>query len=107
MKVITMRKDSFITFAHVSILRFEIRDIRTTRNKFVEIVAASECYLIINSGIKERIVPNMTSRKTSWWKNVNKKGKKMFVPNLKYCQFEQDGWKNRIFFRKNKLNMNL
>ena len=48
----------------------------------------------------------MPSRKISWWKNVNKKGKNFFVPNLQYSQFEQDGWKNRIFFRKNKLNMN-
>ena len=76
------------------------------RNKFAEIVAASKRYLIINSGIKEAAVPTMPSREISWWKNVNKKGKMFFVPNLQYCQFEQDGWKNRIFFRKNKLRMN-
>ena len=35
-----------------------------------------------------------------------KKEKKFLVPNLQYCQFEQDGWKNRIFFRKNMLRMN-
>ena len=49
----------------------------------------------------------MSSRKISWLKNVNKKGKNIFLPNLQYCQFEQDGWKNRIFLRKNKLDMNL
>ena len=76
------------------------------RNKFTEIVAASKRYLIINSGIKEAAVPTVPSRKISWWKNVSKKGKMFFVPNLQYCQFEQDGWKNRIFFRKNKLRMN-
>ena len=36
-----------------------------------------------------------------------KKRKQFFEPNLQHCQFEQDGWKIRIFFRKNKLNMNL
>ena len=36
-----------------------------------------------------------------------KEEKKLFVPNLQNCQFEQDGWQNRIIFRKNKLNMNL
>ena len=77
------------------------------RNKFVEIVVASERYLIINSGIKEAAVPAIPSRKISRWKNVNEKRKKFFVPTLQYCKFEQHDWKNRIFFRKNKLNMNL
>ena len=36
-----------------------------TRNKFVEIVAASERYLIRNSGIKEAADQNMPSRKIS------------------------------------------
>ena len=44
----------------------------------------------------------MAFRKISLWKNFNKKGKKFFVPNLQFCQFEQNGWENRIFFRKNK-----
>ena len=39
--------------------------IKRTRNKFVETVAVSERYLIINSGIKEVAVPNMPSRKIS------------------------------------------
>ena len=30
-------------------------------------------------------------------KNVDKKGKNFFLPNLQYCQFGQDGWKNRTF----------
>ena len=42
-----------------------LRDITRTRNKFVEIVAASKRYLIINSGIKAAAVPNMSSRKIS------------------------------------------
>ena len=49
--------------------------ITRTRNMFVEIVAASERYLIINSGIKERAVWNMPSRIIRLWKKVNKKGK--------------------------------
>ena len=69
-------------------------------------VDASKGYLIINSGIKETAVPNMPSRKISLWRNA-KKRKSFFVPNLQYCQFEQDGRKNRMFFKKNKLNMNL
>ena len=77
------------------------------RNKFVEIVVASERFLIINSGIKEAAVLAIPSRKISRWKNVNEKRKKFFVPTLQYCQFEQHDWKNGIFFRKNKLNMNL
>ena len=72
--------------------------ITRTRNKFVEILATPERYLVINSRIKEAAVPNMPSRKISW-KNI--------LPNLQHRQFEQDGWENRIFFRKNKLNMNL
>ena len=39
--------------------------ITRTRNTFVRIVAGSERYLIINSGIKEAAVPNMPSRKIS------------------------------------------
>ena len=30
-------------------------------------------------------------------KNVNKRGKKVFVPNLRNYQFEEDAWKNIIF----------
>ena len=29
------------------------------------------------------------------------------MPNLQYCQFKQDGWKNRTYFRQNKLSMKL
>ena len=42
----------------------------------------------------------MPSRKISWWKNVNKKGKNFFVTNLQSYQFQQGGWKNINFFRK-------
>ena len=33
-----------------------------------------------------------------------KKEKQLFLPDLQYCQFQQDGWKNN-FFRKSNLNM--
>ena len=56
----------------------ELWVITRTGNTFVEIVAVSGRYLIINSGIKEAPVPNMPSRKISWWKNANKKEKKFF-----------------------------
>ena len=39
--------------------------ITRTRNKFVEIIAASECYLIIISGINEPAVPDMLFHKIS------------------------------------------
>ena len=77
-----------------------IRTIIRTRNKFIEIAAASERYSIINSGIKEPAVPTMPSRKISWWKNVNKKGKNFFVTNLQSYQFQQGDWKHINFFRK-------
>ena len=48
--------------------------------------------------MKEAAVPNILPRKTSWQKNVNKKGKQFFVSNLQYSQFEQVGWKNRANF---------
>ena len=43
----------------------QLEVITRTRNKFVETVAVSERYLIINSGIKDVAVPNMPSRKIS------------------------------------------
>ena len=55
MKTLTLRKDFFTTFVYVSI--FCLRNIRVmtrTRNKIVEIIAASECYLIINPPKKIR-----------------------------------------------------
>ena len=36
------------------------------------------------------VINSNSSRKISWWKNVNKKWNKFFVPNLQYCQFEQE-----------------
>ena len=47
--------------------------ITRTRNEFVEIIAALERWLIINSVIKEAAVLNMSSLKISLWKKVNKK----------------------------------
>ena len=35
----------------------------------------------------------------SLWKNINKKGKNLFVPSLHY-KFGQDGWKNRTCSQK-------
>ena len=77
------------------------RVITKTRNKFFEIVAVGERYLVINSckikGIKEAAAPTIPSRKISLRKNVHEKGKKFFGPNLRfsaYCQFEKDGWKS-------------
>ena len=51
-----------------------------TKNKFVEIEAIAECYLITNhvKNIKEAAVPNVPSWKISWWKNVREKGEKQF-----------------------------
>ena len=58
-----------------------------TRNKFVEIVAVAERYLIITH------VKNKESKKLfckiSWWENVNK-----------WHHSGQDGWKSRTFFMK-------
>ena len=56
---------------------------------------------------KEVAVPHIPSRKIGWWNIVNKKVERIFEPHLQYCQFEQDGWKNRTFFMKDMLNMNL
>ena len=36
----------------------------------------------------------------SWWININKRGRNLFVPCLKYCQFGQNGWKSRTFFMR-------
>ena len=81
-----------------------------TRNKFVEIVAAAERYLI-----KTHIKKNKESKKhpfrirhsvmsyiiyLSWCKNISKKAKHFFAPSLQYCQFGQDGWNSRTFFMK-------
>ena len=81
--------------------------ITRTSIKIVEIVVTSEPYLIINHfkkyGIKEPAVPNTLSHKTSWRQNVNEKRKKFIVTSLQYYQFQQDGCKNRIFFREKEV----
>ena len=76
-----------------------------TKNDFAEMVTVSNCYLIINSFLKKwrinvAVVANMSSSKNSWSKNANEKGKKIFVPYLKCFLFEQDSWKNNIFYKK-------
>ena len=48
--------------------------------------------------IKEAVVRNIPSCKTSWRKNVKEKRKNFIVPNLQYHQFRQDGCKNRTRF---------
>ena len=87
----------------------QLKVIPKTRNKFVENVDVTDRYLIITH------VKNKRSKKQplriclsvipyiiylSWWKNISKKRKKLFVPSLQYCQFGQDGWKSRTFFMK-------
>ena len=85
--------------------------ITRTSIKIVEIVVTSEPYLIINHfkkyGIKEPAVPNTLSHKTSWRQNVNEKRKKFIVTSLQYYQFQQDGCKNRIFFREKEVEHEL
>ena len=75
------------------------------RAKFVEIVTVVELnYKLIqkrNHRIIEVVDPNIPSRKISLRKNVDRKGKTFFVPNLQYCPFKQDDWENRTYFRKN------
>ena len=70
------------------------------RSKFVEIVTLVELFFLYKKGIIEVVNPNIPSRKMSLRKNVNRKGKTFFVPNLQYCPFKQGGWKN-----KNKLKI--
>ena len=113
---IALPRDFFSTFDHVLILLCaefllnlrpcfniafaQLGIIPRTKNKFVEIVAVAECYLITNhvKNIKEAAVLNMPSCKISWWKNVSEKGKTFFALNLQHFQFGQDGWKT--FFMK-------
>ena len=45
---------------------------------------------------------NLADRRMS-----KKKQQHFFLLDLRYCHFEQDGWKNKTFFVKDKLNMNL
>ena len=54
-----------------------IRVIPRTKNKFVEIVAVAECYLITNhvKNIKEAAVPNVPSLKLADGRMSVKKGK--------------------------------
>ena len=74
--------------------------ITRTRNMFVEIAAASERYLIINSGIKERAVWNMPSRKIRLWKKVNKKGKNSLQLIYNIVSFSKMAGKTESFSGK-------
>ena len=60
-----------------------------TGHKFIETLATSERYVIINSGIKEAAVPNIPYRKINCWKN------------------ELLSVSARWLFQSNRLNMNL
>ena len=57
MKALTLRKDSFTTFVDALILCLG------NKESSQEIPAASERYLITNSGIKAATIPNMPSVK--------------------------------------------
>ena len=100
--VLILPSDFFSTFWPCLDIAFaQLGVIKRTKNKFVEIVAAAECYLIANNikNIKEAAIPNIPSCKISWWKNVSEKGKKLLALNLKHFQFGQDFQllKNMIF----------
>ena len=71
----------------------QLENIPRTTNKFDEIIAVAECYLITNhiKNIKEAAVPSKPSCKISSWKNVSETGKKLFAFNLQRFQFRQDG----------------
>ena len=58
--------------------------ITRTGKKYVEIVAASKRYLIINSGIKEAAVPNMLSSKVNWYNNVMEKQNLLQEKHVEY-----------------------
>ena len=65
----------------------QLRVIARTWNKIAKIVAASECYFIINplkKGIKEAAVPNIPSHKINLRKNFYEKRKSFLAPNLQY-----------------------
>ena len=69
--------------------------IARTRNNFAEITAVAESYLIIThvkkkKRIKEVAVPNIPSCIICCWKNINKKVRNFFLPNLQHFQFGLD-----------------
>ena len=83
--VLTVPRDFFATFVPVSILgvsilfRYQLGVMPRTRNKFVEIVATAECYLIITY-----VKKNKESKKQPFriclpvklaMKNINEEGK--------------------------------
>ena len=70
-----------------------------TRNKFIEIVAVAERHFIIGHLKKKesKKQPIRFPAKLPDGRMSVKKGKNLFVPKLQYCQFGQDGYKNRTF----------
>ena len=77
-----------------------------TRSKFVEIVAAGECYLVTthikNKESQKQLILICPSLKLADGRMSRNKEKKIFVLNLQYCQFVLDSWKNRTLFMKTR-----
>ena len=102
-----------------NIVLSQLGNIMRTRNKFVEIVAASElrhCYLIINSEIKGVAVPTMSSDyvfrlclpvKLADGTMTIKKDKISLYLTYNIVSLRKMAGKIESFFRKNKLKMNL
>ena len=86
--------DGFLqTLAHILIFICTIRS-----HGKIKVCWNSDCcraFFLYKKGIIEVVNPNIPSRKISLRKNVNRKGKTFFVPNLQYCPFKQGGWENR------------
>ena len=87
----------------------QLEIIPRTRNKFVEIVAVAERYLIITH-VKNKESKQLPFRICLHVKlaegRISKKRQNFFVPNLQYCQSGQDGKKQNLF-HQDKSNMNL
>ena len=70
----------------------QLKVITRIRNEFVETVAVAERDLMRNSykksSNKRSSRSAYTSPKIRWWKNVSKKGKKLFILYLQFCQFD-------------------
>ena len=95
MKVLTLPRDFFRTFVHVSILCFtQLGVIPRAKNKIFEtVVVAERCSVRTHVKSKESknqlFLTNLPVKLANGRMSI-KKGKKIFVTNLQYCQFEQD-----------------
>ena len=111
MKAPTLRKDSFTTFANVSILCFAPLGVMPRTNTIVEIAAASECYLIINllknKESKKQLFRIYLPIKLAEGKISMKKEKNSSKLIYNIASFSKMAGKTDFFFRKNKLNMTL